>query len=102
MPRMLEELDVVARRHGIAVDLVRHYRWAAWEALRDRRRARAARYFWAAALRGDPGSIVRAVVALAWPGVAERRARARGGSPSWTAGAEEWVRPLASGRGSGP
>lgn len=102
MPRMLEELEVVARRHGIAVDRVRHYRWAAWEALRDRRRGRAARYYWAAALRGDPGSILRAVVALAWPGVAERRARTRGDSPAWTAGAEAWIRPLAGGGGAGP
>ena len=34
MARMLRELQIIERRHGIAADRAAHYRWAAWVALR--------------------------------------------------------------------
>jgi glycosyltransferase involved in cell wall biosynthesis len=99
MPRMLEEIEVVSRRYGIRADRERHLRWAGWEALRDRRRMRAARAYLAAALRGDRRSVLRAGAALVAPGTAERRARAAGGRSPWAARADAWIRPLAGGGG---
>lgn len=96
MPRMLAELDVVARRHDIPVDWARHYRWAAWEALRDRRRLQAVGYYVAAIRRGDVGSIPRAAIALAWPGMLERRHRSGGAAERWKEEAAAWIEELTS------
>ena len=52
MTIMFQELDVLARRHGIPVDRARHYRWAAWGALVDGRRWKALRYYGGAIAAG--------------------------------------------------
>ena len=92
MEPMVRELPRIARRHGIPVDYPRHLRWAGWTALTEGRRGAAARWYLAAARRGDLPSLGRAAVALAWPRAALRRI----GKPPgcWARGAEEWLRDL--------
>ncbi len=102
MQTMLRELHVIERRHDLRIDWPRHYRWAGWEALRDRRRWDAARYYITAGLRGDVGSIPRAAMALAWPDVAQRRLRRGGGSETWKGQAAAWINELARGVGRDP
>lgn len=93
MPGMLRDLRVIEQRHGAPVDWPRHYRWAAWEALRDHRRRRAIRYYAAAIRRGDVSSIARAAVALVSPGYPDRHLRSV--SPSdWVAQASAWIADL--------
>ena len=46
MTVMFQELEVLARRHGIPVDRARHYRWAAWGALGEGRRWESAPLLW--------------------------------------------------------
>jgi glycosyltransferase involved in cell wall biosynthesis len=96
MPTMLEELRVVARRHGVRVDWGRHYRWAAWEALRDGRRVEALRYYAGAIAAGDARSIARAIVALVAPGYADRRLRRTPRNEAWIAEAQVWLGALRS------
>lgn len=75
MTAMLRQLDVVAERYGITVDRVRHYRWAAWQALLAHRRADAIRYYARAVRAGDLGSLGRATVAILRPRYATVRTR---------------------------
>jgi glycosyltransferase involved in cell wall biosynthesis len=75
MTAMLRQLDVVAERYGITVDRVRHYRWAAWQALLAHRRADAIRYYARAVLAGDLGSLGRVTVAILRPRYATVRTR---------------------------
>lgn len=97
MAAMIRQLDVVAERYGIRVDRARHYRWAAWHALLEGRRADATRYYGRAVAAGDVGSVARAVVAIVDPGYADRRAR-RNDPPAerrlWIAEARAWLDPL--------
>jgi len=101
MARMLQELQVIERRYGIAADRAAHYRWAAWVALRGGRRGEALRYYTQAVGCGDLRSLGRAVLAVARPGTANRRAnrltRLAGGQP-WTAAAQAWLDQLLDGK----
>jgi glycosyltransferase involved in cell wall biosynthesis len=94
MPKILQELHVVARRHGVRVDWARHYRWAAWEALRDGDRLAALRYYAEAVRHGDARSMARAGVALFWPGFAHRRRKLRPRKEAWLDEARAWLRDL--------
>src|SRR5215207_5075755 len=98
MDRMLQELDVIERRHRIPVDRAAHYRWAAWSSLQAGRRRAALRYYAHAVRIGDLRSIARAVVTLTHPAVAQRRAAhpVRPGSAEqvWIAEAQSWLDPL--------
>jgi glycosyltransferase involved in cell wall biosynthesis len=100
MARMLRELQVIERRYGIAADRAAHYRWAAWVALRGGRRGEAVRYYAQAVRCGDLRSLGRAVLAVARPGMANRRAdrlaRLAVGQP-WTAAAQAWLDQLLAG-----
>jgi glycosyltransferase involved in cell wall biosynthesis len=97
MARMLQELSVIERRYGIAADRAAHYRWAAWVALRQGRRGEALRHYARAVRRGDLGSLGRAMMAAARPGVADRRAdrlaRLASGQP-WAVAAQAWLDEL--------
>jgi hypothetical protein len=95
MDAMLRQLDVVATRYGIPIDRARHFRWAAWYALLDGRRADAAWHYARAVAAGDLGSLGRIVVAVVDPGFASRRTR-RGsaGHDRWIAEARAWLEPL--------
>jgi hypothetical protein len=87
---MLAQLDVIAQRYGIRVDRARHYRWAAWLALLERRRGRAIRYYVRAVGAGDPGSLARAVLAAVWPGSVTRRVSSED-ADAWIAEALTWL-----------
>jgi glycosyltransferase involved in cell wall biosynthesis len=91
MSVMFGELHVLARRYGISVDRARHYRWAAWEALRDARRWQAVRYYAAAVAEGDIPSVGRAAVALLG------RARTETGAQEtpWMRDARGWIDRIA-------
>jgi hypothetical protein len=94
---MLRQLDVVAGRHGIRVDRARHYRWAAWYALEDGRRADALRNYARAVAAGDFRSLGRAGVAMIRLGYAIRRARAADPSleqDPWIIEARAWLHEL--------
>ena len=100
MTRMLRDLQIIERRHGIAADRAAHHRWAAWVALRAGRRGQALRHYAQAVRCGDLRSLGRAALALARPGLANRRAgrlaRLAGGQP-WAAAAQAWLDELAAG-----
>jgi glycosyltransferase involved in cell wall biosynthesis len=103
MAAMLRQLDVVAERHGITVDRVRHLRWAAWRALQEDRRADAVRLYGRAIRAGDVGSIGRAMVAVLRPSYANRRTRP--GDPGneqdpWILEARAWLDALRGAEGS--
>jgi glycosyltransferase involved in cell wall biosynthesis len=95
---ILTETAVIEQRHGILVDHAAHYRRAAWISLRAGRRWQAAGYYAQAVRRGDVRSLARAVVGLAYPGVASARRRRRlGGDPEvaqWQADAQRWLDEL--------
>jgi glycosyltransferase involved in cell wall biosynthesis len=94
MVGMLRQLDLVADRHRISVDRVRHYRWAAWHALRVSRRGEAIRLYARAVGAGDVGSIGRMIVALAWPSYVDRRKRSDdpvNEQDPWIAEARAWL-----------
>jgi glycosyltransferase involved in cell wall biosynthesis len=95
---ILTETAVIERRHGIPVDHAAHYRRAAWISLRAGRRWQAAGYYAQAVRRGDLGSLARAALGLAYPGVASARWRRRlGGDPEvvrWQADAQRWLGEL--------
>ena len=98
MATVIRELDVVAGRYGIRIDRARHYRWAAWYALIDGRRADATRYYARAVAAGDVKSLARAAVAILRPDYAIRRARRTdpGSEPDpWIGEARTWLEPLA-------
>jgi glycosyltransferase involved in cell wall biosynthesis len=97
MDAMIRQLEVVARRYGIRVDRGRHYRWAAWQALLEGRRAAATRYYARAVAAGDLQSVARAAVAIVDPDYALRRARRNhraAGHELWIAEARGWLEPL--------
>jgi glycosyltransferase involved in cell wall biosynthesis len=97
MARMLQELEVIERRYGIAADRAAHHRWAAWVALRGGRRGEALRHYARAVRCGDLPSLGRAGLAVANPGMANRRAdrlaRLAAGQP-WAATAQAWLDQL--------
>lgn len=90
--RMLADVELVARRHGIPVDRARHHRWAAWMSLESGRRSVALRHYANAAAAGDLVSVARAAVALTYPRLA--RAGARVVADEWVREAEGWLQPL--------
>jgi glycosyltransferase involved in cell wall biosynthesis len=94
----LRSLDVIAERYGIRIDRARHYRWAAWLALLDRRRGDAIRYYLRAVAAGDVASFARAAVAAVRPQTAIRRTRsgALEDPEGWIAEARTWLDGLAS------
>jgi glycosyltransferase involved in cell wall biosynthesis len=85
---MLREIQLMGRRHRIAVDVAAHLRWAAWMRLEDGRPAAAAVCYLRAAARGDVRSIARALVALAAPRIVERRRRV---DRAWAECARRWL-----------
>jgi glycosyltransferase involved in cell wall biosynthesis len=95
---LLTETAVIERRHGIPVDHAAHYRRAAWISLRAGRRWRAAGYYAQAMRSGDLGSLARAAVGLAYPGVAgARRYRRAARDPKaarWHTDAQRWLDEL--------
>jgi glycosyltransferase involved in cell wall biosynthesis len=92
MTVMFQELDVLARRHGIPVDWARHYRWAAWGALMDGQRWKALRYYAGAIAAGDLRSIGRAAIALLGPMGAGAGIKK---TDAWTTEARTWIDELA-------
>lgn len=90
--QMLEDIEVIARHHGIPVDRARHHRWAAWMALEDGDRGRALRHYARALQAGDWRSAGRAAVAILDPHVARRR-RLPENDP-WAAQAQKWLDAL--------
>jgi glycosyltransferase involved in cell wall biosynthesis len=98
MARMLQELDVIERRHRIPVDRAAHYRWAAWSCLRAGQQRAALGYFARAVRVGDLTSVARAAVALVHPAVAGARvarpARPGSAGQTWIAEAQAWLDPL--------
>jgi glycosyltransferase involved in cell wall biosynthesis len=95
--RMLQDLQVIERRHGITADRAAHHRWAAWVALRAGRRGEALRHYAGAVRCGDLPSLGRAVLAAARPSLAnaraDRLARRATGQP-WAAAAQAWLDQL--------
>jgi glycosyltransferase involved in cell wall biosynthesis len=94
MPRLFEELHQIAGRHGIAVDWARHYRWAAWQAVRVHRRWEATRYYGAAVAAGDWRSLGRAAVALLTSADQINRSGRTAEAKVWMAEAERWIQAL--------
>jgi glycosyltransferase involved in cell wall biosynthesis len=70
--RLVEELDLLERRHGVLVDRPSIHRGAAWACLRAGRRREALVGYVHAVRAGDLGSVARAAVALL-PGPAQGR-----------------------------
>jgi glycosyltransferase involved in cell wall biosynthesis len=93
---ILADIEVLAHRYRMPVDRARHYRWAAWMALEDGRRATAMRYYARAAATGDWRSAGRALVALVDPGVTRRRGPAA--ADPWAADAQQWLDELRDAR----
>ena len=91
METVLEEIKTIETRYALRIDWARHYRWAAWTAMRKGRRLEAARRYLAAARRGDLRSPARAVIALVNPSIARGRA---GEENSWTRTARDWLEAL--------
>ncbi len=92
MTVMFQELEVLARRHGIPVDRARHYRWAAWGARGEGRRWEALRYYGEAIAAGDLRSIGRAAIALLAPMGAGAGIEK---TDAWTTDARTWIDELA-------
>lgn len=100
---LFHELDVIAGRYGLHVDRARHYRWAAWSALLDRRRRTALRYYLGAVSAGDLASVGRLLIALVHPGISsERGSRRSGVEGEWLGEARAWLEPLLRGEGPSP
>ena len=89
---MLAEVDLVAARHHLPVDRARHFRWAAWNSMLERRRFEAVGYYARAIRQGDLASIGRSAMALIYPGVASRR-HARP-PEDWARAAQVWLDAL--------
>jgi glycosyltransferase involved in cell wall biosynthesis len=95
---LVSEPALVARRHGLPIDLLAARRRAAWGLLRAGRRLAAAREYAAVAAHGDLKSIGRAVLALVHPAVGTARIFALAGLPrdaDWVQQANVWLEPLA-------
>ena len=93
MPKILEEMDIIAHRYSLPVDRPRHLRWAAWTVLRAGRRCEALRYYGRAVALGDFKSALRAGVALIHPGLPAQRAQEP--ANDWTDEARSWIDRLA-------
>jgi glycosyltransferase involved in cell wall biosynthesis len=103
MALLFRELDLIAERHGIGVDRARHFRWAAWSALLDRRRAAAVAFYARAVSEGDLWSVGRLLVALFAPGLTATGSTGLGPSAvedPWIREARAWLEPVA--RAEGP
>lgn len=92
-----DELDRIEARVGAprgarGVDRAFAHRWAAWHLLRAGQRRAAVAAYARAVAAGDLGSLGRAAVAIAYPGVAQRRLTRYGVDPAWIAGADAWLR----------
>ena len=89
---MLKEVDIVAARHQLPVDRARHFRWAAWNSMKDGRRLEAVGHYARAIRQGDLVSLGRAAVALVYPQVT----RSGGSAPAdeWTRSAQVWLDAL--------
>jgi glycosyltransferase involved in cell wall biosynthesis len=95
---MVTEPRLLAHRYGIAIDVPRMMRRAAWACLQDGRRLKAAGYYLRSVAHGDMRSLGRAAVAMTHPAVGTPEvyrligwtAEAR----QWAAGAESWLTPL--------
>jgi glycosyltransferase involved in cell wall biosynthesis len=97
MPKMIQELDLIARRYDISIDRAAHYRWAAWSHLVNGERGAALRYYRRAVLVGDLPSLGRMAVALVSPGAARRRLwreLLRQPDSAWSRQAQEWLDAL--------
>jgi hypothetical protein len=96
MGLLFKELDMIAGRHGIVVDRARHFRWAAWSALLDHRRGRAAAYYAMAVSEGDPRSVGRLLVALLAPRLTARGSmRPSAVEDLWIREARAWLESIA-------
>ena len=86
---MLKEVELVAARYDLPVDLARHFRWAAWNALLEGQRSEALGYYMRALRQGDVASIGRCVVAIFNPRFPYRRL----GHPpgEWAVAAQPWL-----------
>jgi glycosyltransferase involved in cell wall biosynthesis len=98
MTALFTELDVIAHRYGIQVDRARHYRWAAWSALSEGRRGRAARLYGRAITAGDVASIGRAAAVMLGATAIRRRPGSgpRHEADSWIEKARAWLDLLSS------
>lgn len=90
--KMLAEVAIVARRHGVPVDWPRHLRWAAWNSLLENQRLEAFGYYVRAAACGDLLSLARAAVALAYPQVSRRHSSRT--DDAWSREADMWLQQL--------
>ena len=90
--QMLADVEIIAQRHGIAVDRARHERWAAWMCLEDGRRAVALHHYARAVMAGDFISVARAAVALIDPRVTRRRWPSH--DDKWVVEAQTWLNAL--------
>lgn len=89
--QMLVDIEIIASRHGIPVDRVRHERWAAWMCLEDGRRGGALQHYARAVMAGDVMSLGRAAIALIDPRVTRRR---QSQSDGWALEAQTWLKTL--------
>ncbi len=90
--RVLGDVNVIAEKYQVAVDRARHFRWAAWDCMVERRRGEAFVYYAHAVRHGDVASIGRAAVALLYPRITERRLVQQ--VDHWARQAETWLEPL--------
>jgi glycosyltransferase involved in cell wall biosynthesis len=88
MDVVLAEIETIATRYDVPIDRRRHYRWAAWTALRAGRTSKAIVLYLQAAARGDIGALGRIAVVVLKPTLAKRRDYPRN---EWTAEAEKWI-----------
>ena len=95
---MVTEPKLLAHRYGIAIDVPRMMRRAAWTCLQDGRRLKAAGYYLRSVAHGDMRSLGRAAVAMTHPAVGTPEVyRLIGWTAEarlWAAGAESWLAPL--------
>jgi glycosyltransferase involved in cell wall biosynthesis len=97
IPRELDVLDARYRnrRGGRDVDRAYVYRWIAWNALRERDRRAALRWYGAAVRTGDLRSIGRAAVGLLRPSVSDGTLARHRPDRDWLAAAEAWLDQVA-------
>ena len=89
---MLKEVQLVAARHNLPVDLPRHFRWAAWNALLEGQRSEALAYYLRAVRLGDVASIGRCAVAILNPRLPHRRLQHP--PAEWAVAAQPWLDQL--------
>lgn len=89
---MLKEVDIVAARHQLPIDRARHFRWAAWNSMKDGRRLEAVGHYARAIRQGDLVSLGRAAVALVYPQIT--RSRQLEPTDEWRRTAQVWLDAL--------